>query len=88
MVDLAGQKETTVDGAEERFVGSRRSADITHINGVEVFAGDEVDLGSGEVVRLNADGTLTLLSDGEGEENAFSYTVKDGAGNTDSALSR
>lgn len=86
VVDLAGQKETTVDVLKNDSSSVGGKLTITHINGVEVFAGDEVDLGSGEVVRLNADGTLTLLSDGEGEENAFSYTVKDGAGNTDSAF--
>jgi hypothetical protein len=59
---------------------------ITHINGMPVQAGDKINLGSGEVVILNPDGTLTVLSDGMGEKNVFSYTVADWSGNTDTAF--
>jgi len=82
-VDLAGQTETVVDVLANDTSAAGGTLTITHINGVPVQAGDEVTLTSGEVVRLNPDGTLTILSDGLGEEDAFTYTVADSGGNTD-----
>lgn len=85
-IDLQGQKEATLKvlGNDSSALGGTLT--ITHINGIPVKAGDVIKLGSGEAVRLNADGTLTVLSDGAGEENVFSYTVADKAGNTDTAF--
>jgi hypothetical protein len=56
---------------------------ITHINGVAVVAGSVVTLPSGQQVTLNANGTLTLVGDGQTESAVFTYTVKDTLGNTD-----
>jgi hypothetical protein len=86
VVDLEGAKETTLDVLANDASASGGTLTITHLNGHPVMAGDEIELGSGEVVRLNADGSLTIMSDGAGEENAFSYTVADTVGNTDTAF--
>ncbi|MEK0165222.1 Hint domain-containing protein [Phaeobacter sp. JH20_36] len=51
---------------------------ITHINGVAVVAGDVVTLGTGQQVQLNANGTLTLIGDGDVEDFAFTYTASNG----------
>lgn len=56
---------------------------ITHINGTAVVAGQVVTLATGEQVRLNADGTVTVFSDGDLGTNTLSYTVLDTQGNTD-----
>jgi Ca2+-binding RTX toxin-like protein len=56
---------------------------ITHINGTAVVSGQVVTLATGEKVRLNADGTVTVFSDGDPGTNALSYTVLDTQGNTD-----
>lgn len=56
---------------------------ITQINGIDVQPGDSVTLATGEVITLNADGTLTILSDSDIGEDVFTYTVQDGLGNTD-----
>jgi Ca2+-binding RTX toxin-like protein len=56
---------------------------ITHINGTAVVAGQVVTLATGEQVLLNADGTVTVFSDGDLGTNALSYTVLDTQGNTD-----
>ena len=56
---------------------------ITHINGTAVVAGETVTLGTGEQVRLNADGTVTVFSDGDIGTNTLTYSVVDSAGNTD-----
>ena len=56
---------------------------ITQINGTAVVAGQVVTLPTGEQVRLNADGTVTVFSDGDLGTNTLSYTVLDTQGNTD-----
>lgn len=56
---------------------------ITQINGQNVVAGQTITLASGQQVRLNADGTITVFSNGAvGDEN-FSYTIIDSQGNQD-----
>ena len=59
---------------------------ITHINGVEVSAGQTVQLASGESVTLNADGTLTIHTDGDEETVNFTYEVASTDGHTDVGL--
>ncbi|TMV14519.1 Hint domain-containing protein [Arenibacterium halophilum] len=59
---------------------------ITHIQGVPVSAGDSVTLGSGQIITLNPDGTLTVQSDSDGETVYFNYSVEDQSGNTDTGL--
>lgn len=55
---------------------------VTQINGTNVVAGQTITLTSGQQVRLNADGTVTVFANGtQGLEN-LSYTVTDGV-NTD-----
>ncbi|WP_151717622.1 Hint domain-containing protein [Gemmobacter serpentinus] len=56
---------------------------ITQINGQDVVPGQTVTLQSGHQVQLNADGTVTVFSNGETGSEAFSYTVDDGMGNKD-----
>ncbi|MEY4871940.1 MAG: hypothetical protein RLZZ563_1270 [Pseudomonadota bacterium] len=56
---------------------------ITHINGQPVVAGQTITLASGEQVRLNADGTFTVVSNGTVETQSFTYTISNGQGGTD-----
>jgi hypothetical protein len=58
---------------------------ITKINGQDVVAGSIITLPSGQTVELNADGTFTLHGNGDTETVAFTYTVDDGLGHTDTA---
>jgi len=55
---------------------------ITHINGVPVSAGDSVTLATGQVVTLNADGTIDLETDSDNDTVSFTYqaTAVDGSG--------
>jgi hypothetical protein len=56
---------------------------ITEINGQPVVVGDTVTLPTGEVITLTPSGFI-LVDDGTATgTNSFSYTVSDGAGNTD-----
>lgn len=52
---------------------------IIEINGKSVLPNQEVLLPNGQRVRLNPDGTLTILSDSDEEIAPFTYTVTDGA---------
>lgn len=65
--------------ANDRSPGSS-SLVITHINGQSVVAGQIITLPSGQQVQLNADGTLTVIGDGDVEKVAFTYTTAAGGG--------
>ena len=56
---------------------------VTHINGQAVSAGDTITLLTGQDVTLNADGTLTIVTDSDNDKISFTYGVesKDGSGN-------
>ncbi|MFT7058239.1 MAG: hypothetical protein ACJASV_000739 [Pseudorhodobacter sp.] len=54
---------------------------ITHINGQAVTAGSTVTLASGQQITLNADGTFTIVADGDTEDVSFTYEVALGNGN-------
>ncbi|MGX9354277.1 Hint domain-containing protein [Roseobacteraceae bacterium S113] len=56
---------------------------ITQINGQDVSVDVPTTLSTGEQVTLNADGTITVQSDGDSGSNAFTYTIQDGNGTTD-----
>lgn len=63
------------------------SLTITHINGVPVNnPGDFVDLPTGQRITLNADGTLNVQADADGETINFTYSIIDSLGNVDSAV--
>lgn len=51
---------------------------ITHINGQAVVVGSTVILNTGQSVVLNADGTFTIIGDGDTEDFNFTYTVTNG----------
>lgn len=76
----------TVDVLDNDSSTAAGALSITHINGIAVVAGDTVILATGQSITLNADGTLTVLSDGDGETANFTYTILDGDGNTDDAI--
>ncbi len=79
-----GQKVVNVLGNDARAVGSTLT--ITQINGINVVAGQTITLASGQQVRLNADGTFTVIGDGNVETATFTYTVTDNLGHTDTAF--
>lgn len=58
---------------------------ITKINGQNVVVGSIITLPSGQTVQLNADGSFTIHGNGDTETVAFTYTVQDGLGHTDTA---
>jgi hypothetical protein len=59
---------------------------ITHLHGQAVAAGDTVTLPSGQQVQLNADGTVTVIGDGDTEQVTFTYGVESSTGASDTGL--
>ena len=59
---------------------------ITQINGQTATVGVPILLATGQSITLNADGTLTVSSDGDDETVYFNYTIQDTSGNTDTAI--
>ncbi|MEQ6203000.1 Hint domain-containing protein [Sulfitobacter sp. HNIBRBA2951] len=51
---------------------------ITHINGQPASVGTAITLPTGQQVTLNADGTFSVVGDGDEEDFNFSYTVTNG----------
>ncbi|MEM9580102.1 MAG: Hint domain-containing protein [Pseudomonadota bacterium] len=59
---------------------------ITHINGQPVVVGSIITLPSGQTVELNADGTLTVVGDGDTENVNFTYTAETSTGVSDTGF--
>lgn len=91
---IAADDETTIAPDDSRTLDvlandvnhTSGTLHITHINGVQVSAGQTVQLASGESVTLNADGTLTIHTDGEEETVNFTYEIASTDGHTDVGL--
>ena len=79
-VDPNGSKDLNVLANDINPSGATLT--ITQINGNAVVSGDSVTLNSGQVVTLNANGTLNIAGDGDVEDYNFTYEVTGGS-NTD-----
>ncbi|MEX0302599.1 MAG: Hint domain-containing protein [Leisingera sp.] len=83
--DIAINKTRVVDVLDNDSATSGTLA-ITHINDQAVSVGDTVTLATGQQITLNADGTLTVVTDGDLETVYFNYTADNGLGNSDTGL--
>ncbi|MDJ0825196.1 MAG: choice-of-anchor L domain-containing protein [Rhodobacter sp.] len=81
----AGQSKTITPLANDSYSGGG-TLTITHINGQTVSAGSTITLPNGQQVTLNANGSFTITTDADEEVAAFTYTVDDGAGLTDTGF--
>ncbi len=85
-VSLSAGTPTEVDVLANDTSAAGGTLTITHINGQPVVVGDTINLPTGEQITLTETG-FTVLSNGtEDGTNTFSYTVEDGAGNSDIAF--
>ncbi len=80
-VNPDGEKTVDVLANDENSTGGTLT--ITHVNGQAVVAGDTVTLATGQQVQVNADGTLTVIGDGDIETVNFTYTIESSTGTTD-----
>jgi hypothetical protein len=76
----------TVDVLANDVNTANSALTITHINGIAVNPGDSVTLTTGQVVTLNANGTLSVTSDSDFETINFTYEVESAAGEIDTGF--
>lgn len=81
LVTMFATGQTTVDVLANDVTTQSGQLVITQINGINVVAGSIITLPSGQQVRLNADGTITIFGNGDIETANFTYTVN-GPGST------
>ncbi|MCG7572493.1 Hint domain-containing protein [Phaeobacter sp. CNT1-3] len=84
-VDVAPGFSKTVDVLANDGDGTS-TLTLTHINGQAVSAGSVITLATGQQLQVNADGTLTVLADGDLESVTFSYTAETSGGVSDTAF--
>lgn len=77
-VDVYPDGVTTIDVLSNDVNDGPGMLTLTHINGQAVSAGDTLTLPTGQVVTLNANGTLTVAGDGDTEDFNFTYTIDNG----------
>lgn len=82
-IGLGGSK--TLDVLANDQGPGQATLTITEINGQSVVAGDSVTLATGQVITLNADGTISIDADADQESVNFTYTASMG-GITDTAF--
>lgn len=82
VVDVYVGGTTTVDLVANDVGPGNTTLFITHINGIEVAAGDTITLATGQTITLNADGTVTVVADADEETVNFTYTVATGGGSS------
>lgn len=68
----------TIDVLSNDTSAGGATLEIIQINGQDVQAGDTITLPTGQTVKLNADGTLEVVCDGDDENFNFTYTIADG----------
>ena len=72
---MAASGQKTFDILENDTYSGPGTLIVTQINGFNVVAGQIVTLPSGQQVRLNGDGTITVIGNGDIEAVNFTYTV-------------
>jgi hypothetical protein len=79
-------QEKTLDilGNDSAPTGSTLT--LTHINGLPVVAGQQITLPTGQVITVNANGTISVLTDADIGTVSFSYTAQTSTGISDSAF--
>jgi hypothetical protein len=83
IVNMYTDRTKTLDVLDNDINNTGNALTITHINGIAVNVGDSVTLSTGQVVSLNADGTLSVTSDSDFETVNFTYEVESANGETD-----
>ena len=86
LVTMFATQQKTIDVLANDVSSLTGTLVITQINGTNVVAGQIVTLPSGQQIRLNANGTLTIIGDGAADSFAFTYTVAGSSGTQSTGL--
>ena len=76
--EIVASGSTTINVLGNDIGPNSPSLVIKQINGQNVVAGQTITLSTGQQVTVNANGTLTILGDGQTEVANFTYTVQAG----------
>ena len=68
---FVGNNDTKIVDVLANDSSTAGTLSVTHINGTAVVAGDTVTLATGQQITLNADGTFTVVGDGDAETVLF-----------------
>ena len=85
-VNVTGYGEKTVWLSANDITTGRNGVQVTHLNNVAVTTNQTVTLTTGDMLRLNADGSVTILSAGVSNPVTFTYTISDDSGTVDTAF--
>lgn len=85
-IAVTSKGEVTAELLANDTVTGRTGVHITHLNDQPVTAGQTITLGTGDRLRLNADGSVTALAVTAGAQVTFSYTIADATGTADTAF--
>ncbi|NBZ89190.1 choice-of-anchor L domain-containing protein [Stagnihabitans tardus] len=85
-VAVTAKGEVTAHLLDNDTVIGRKGVHITHLNDQEVVAGQVVKLGTGDLLRLNADGSVTVLAATAGTPVTFTYQIADDTGTADTGF--
>jgi Ca2+-binding RTX toxin-like protein len=84
--ELTQKGEASFDLLANDTTTGRLGVQIIAINGQPVTPGESVRLPTGETVTLNKDGTISVSALATSDQVAFSYTIGDDHGTTDTAF--
>lgn len=76
--NIAPDGTRTIDVLGNDVSANNSVLTITQINGKNVVVGSQIQLPTGQIVSLNANGSLTVVGDGDTEDFNFTYTITDG----------
>lgn len=80
---VLGLNDSTTVDILANDTNSSGSLTLTHINGQTFTVGVPITLPTGQTIVVNADGTITVTSDGDIETANFTYTIENDDGVTD-----
>ena len=86
MVAVTAKGEVTAHLLDNDTTLGRKGVHITHLNDQPVVAGDVVKLGTGDLLRLNVDGSVTVLATTAGTPVTFTYQIEDATGTADTGF--
>jgi Ca2+-binding RTX toxin-like protein len=85
-ISMTAKGEATANLLSNDMIKGRAGVQITHLNDQAVQIGQTITLNSGDRLRLNADGSVTVLAATAGSAVTFSYTITDATGTADTAF--